>query len=99
MDELRSLKGSKKISNYCNPFFPNLITIERLVELGYNHRYLAKGNRASKTKRLLILRKYTCKVFSYTKYDFGSVEVYLCIFVREHLSIDNCIVSENWDHE
>ena len=64
VDELRSLKGSKKISNYCiNPFFPNLITIERLVELGYNHRYLAKGNRASKTKRLLISRKYTCKVF------------------------------------
>ena len=46
VDELRSLKGSKKISNYCNPFFPNLITIERLVELGYNHRYLAKGNKA-----------------------------------------------------
>ena len=61
LDELRSLKGSKKISN---PFFPtSSVTIERLVELGYNHRYLAKGNRASKTKRLLISRKYTCKVF------------------------------------
>ena len=85
VDELRSLKGSKKISNYCNPFFPNLITIERLVELGYNHRYLAKGNRASKTKRLLISRKYTCKVF-YKIFGFlfhQKNETFLVIFKHD----------------
>ena len=36
----------------------------------------------------------------YTKHGFdGSIwQVYLCIFVRKPLSIDNRIVSENWDH-